>query len=43
MARAILVQGMSGTGKSTAWRNIPAEQSMIITPNGKKITISRSK
>lgn len=37
MARAILVQGMSGTGKSTAWRNIPAEQSMIITPNGKRL------
>lgn len=37
MARAILVQGMSGTGKSTAWRNVPAEQSMIITPNGKRL------
>ena len=37
MARAILVQGLSGTGKSTAWRNIPAEQAMIITPNGKRL------
>jgi len=37
MARAILVEGRSGTGKSTAWRNIPAEQAIVITPNGKRL------
>jgi len=37
MARAVLVEGLSGTGKTTAWRNIPAQNSMIITPNGKRL------
>ena len=37
MARAILVEGMSGTGKSTSWMNIPHEQAIIITPNGKRM------
>lgn len=35
MARVILVEGLSGTGKSTAWRNVPSTESMVITPNGK--------
>ena len=37
MARAILVEGMSGTGKSTAWRNIPSTEAIILTPNGKRL------
>jgi len=37
MAKAILVQGLSGTGKSTSWRNMPSEESMIISPNGKQL------
>ena len=37
MARAILVEGLSGTGKSTSWRNIPSEQAIVITPNGKRL------
>lgn len=36
-AKMILVQGMSGTGKSTSWENIPAEQAYIITPNAKPL------
>lgn len=37
MAKIILVQGMSGTGKSTSWENIPSEQAYIITPNAKPL------
>lgn len=34
-AKLILIEGPSGTGKSTAWENMPPEQTVIITPNGK--------
>ena len=37
MARAILVEGLSGTGKSTSWENIPFAQAMVINPNGKRL------
>lgn len=37
MARAILVEGLSGTGKSTALRNLPPKQTLLITPNGKQL------
>ena len=35
MAKAILVIGASGTGKSTAWRNMPASKCCVISPNSK--------
>ncbi len=34
-ATIILTEGRSGSGKSTAWENVPAEESVVITPNGK--------
>lgn len=37
MARGILVEGLSGTGKTTSWRTIPAENAMVISPNGKRL------
>lgn len=43
MARAILVMGLSGTGKSTSWRNVPSEQAMVITPNNKQLPFPGSK
>lgn len=36
-ARNILVQGPSGTGKSTSWENIPHTEAYIITPNAKQL------
>ena len=36
-ARNILVEGPSGTGKSTAWENIPSDKAFIITPNAKPL------
>ena len=43
MAKAILVEGLSGTGKSTAWRNVPHEQAMVIRPNTKDLPFPGSK
>ena len=43
MAKAVLVEGLSGTGKSTAWRNIPAEQAMVIRPNTKDLPFAGHK
>jgi hypothetical protein len=37
MARLIIVEGAAGTGKSTAWRNIPAAEAFLITPNDKPL------
>jgi len=36
-ATMILVQGISGSGKSTSWENIPHEEAYIITPNSKPL------
>lgn len=36
-ATLILKEGRSGTGKTTGWRNIPAEHAAIITPNSKDL------
>lgn len=36
-ATIILVQGLSSTGKSTSWENIPSDQAYIITPNAKPL------
>ena len=43
MAKAILLEGLSGTGKSTSWRNIPPEQAMVIRPNTKDLPFPGSK
>ena len=37
MAKAVLILGKSGSGKSTALRNLPAEETLIITPNSKPL------
>ncbi|KKM22041.1 hypothetical protein LCGC14_1629320, partial [marine sediment metagenome] len=37
MAELILYIGNSGTGKSTALRNLPPEDTIILTPNGKSL------
>lgn len=37
MAKAILVIGDMGTGKSTALRNLPSDETIIITPNSKDL------
>ena len=37
MANTILVIGKSGTGKSTSLRNLPPEQTLIISPNAKTL------
>ena len=37
MAKPILVLGKSGTGKSTSLRNLPSDQTLIITPNAKEL------
>lgn len=34
----VLIEGLSGSGKSYAWRNVPIEQSVIITPNEKSLS-----
>ena len=35
MARIIIVEGLSGTGKSTSWEHIPEKEAFVISPNGK--------
>lgn len=35
-ANLILLQGKSGTGKSTSLRNIPADEAFVIRPNAKR-------
>lgn len=37
MAKPLLVLGKSGTGKSTSLRNLPPDQTLIITPNAKEL------
>lgn len=37
MGRLIIVEGRSGTGKSTSWRNMPPEKTVILTPNSKPL------
>lgn len=41
-ATLILTEGRSGTGKSTAWENIPAEEAIVITPNAKDLPFGNS-
>lgn len=41
-ATKILVQGPSGTGKSTSLRNLPSEQTFIISPNDKPLPFKGS-
>lgn len=41
-ARNILVEGMSGSGKSTSWENIPHTESVIISPNSKPLPFKGS-
>lgn len=36
-ARNILVEGLSGTGKSTSWENIPSKEAVVISPNAKAL------
>lgn len=36
-AKLILVEGPSGTGKSTAWENINEKETIVITPNAKDL------
>jgi len=43
MADLILVEGDSGTGKSTSWRNVPANESFIIRPNTKSFPFRGAK
>ena len=43
MARAILVEGLSGTGKSTSWENVPSDKAMVIRPNSKDLPFPGSK
>ena len=38
MARFILVLGDSGSGKTTAWRNIPSNEAFILSPNTKPLS-----
>lgn len=38
MARIIVVEGKSGTGKTTSLRNLPPESTFIISPNGKGLS-----
>jgi hypothetical protein len=37
MAELILYMGKSGTGKTTSLRNLPPEETIILTPNGKSM------
>lgn len=37
MAEPILIMGKSGTGKSTSLRNLPPEQTIILSPNAKSL------
>lgn len=37
MAETIILQGPSGSGKSTSLRTMPVEQTLILTPNDKKL------
>jgi hypothetical protein len=37
MAQAVLLLGKSGSGKSTSLRNLPADKTLIITPNAKEL------
>jgi hypothetical protein len=41
-ATLILIEGRSGTGKSTSWENIPAEESFLLTPNTKPLPFKGS-
>lgn len=42
-ATLILLMGSPGTGKSTAWENIPYKEAFIITPNSKPLPFKGSK
>ena len=35
MARIIIVEGKSGTGKTTGLRNLPPKETFVLSPNGK--------
>ena len=35
MAEPILYMGKSGTGKSSALRNLPSEETIVVSPNSK--------
>ncbi|MDO7847675.1 AAA family ATPase [Hymenobacter sp. M29] len=41
-ATKILIEGPSGTGKSTSLRNLPSEQTFIISPNDKPLPFQGS-
>lgn len=38
MARIIIVEGKSGTGKTTGLRNLPPQETFILSPNGKGLS-----
>lgn len=43
MGQLIIVEGKTGTGKTTSWRNMPPAQTVIFTPNTKSLPFPRSK
>ena len=43
MASIILVEGKSGTGKSTSLETLPPESTILCTPNGKPLPFRGSR
>lgn len=38
----LLIEGPSGTGKTFGWRNVPVDESVIISPNTKSLSFGRT-